>query len=43
MSAPPDDELVTPSDHKAFHLATDDVNAGRVVSHDQVLREFGLK
>jgi len=43
MSAPPDDEPVTPADRQAFQRANDDVQAGRLVSHEEVLREFGLE
>jgi len=42
MSAPPDDEPVTPGDAEAIAKAREDVRAGRTVSHDDVLREFGL-
>ena len=42
FSAPPDDEPVTDEDAAAIARAKDEVQAGRVVSHDEVLREFGL-
>jgi predicted transcriptional regulator len=41
--APVDDEPVTEGDAAAIRRSLDDVRAGRVVSHDEVLREFGLK
>jgi hypothetical protein len=43
FSAPPDDEPVTDDDATAIARATDEVHAGKVVSHDEVLREFGLR
>lgn len=43
LSAHPDDEPVTDADAAAMTRAADDVRAGKVVSHDDVLREFGLK
>jgi hypothetical protein len=42
FSAPPDDEPVSDEDAAAIARAKDEVQAGRVVSHDEVLREFGL-
>ena len=43
LAAPPDDEPVTAQDLEAIRRAQDDVRSGRVSSHDDVLREFGLK
>ena len=43
LSAPPDDEPVTAGDAEAIARAWADVRAGRVVSHDDVLREFGIR
>jgi hypothetical protein len=41
--APLDDEPVTDADVTAIGRARDEVRAGRVASHDEVLREFGLR
>jgi hypothetical protein len=41
--APPDDEPVTDADVTAIARARDEVRAGKVVSHDEILREFGLR
>lgn len=43
FSAPPDDEPVTDVDVAAIARATEEVREGKVVSHDDVLREFGLR
>jgi hypothetical protein len=43
LSAPPDDEPVTESDAAAMARARQEVRAGAVRSHDDVLREFGGK
>ncbi len=43
LSAPPDDEPLTQADAAAIAHARDEVRAGKVVSHDEVLREFGLR
>ena len=43
LAAPPDDEPVTSGDAEAIAKASEDERAGRVVSHDDVLREFGLR
>jgi hypothetical protein len=43
MSAPPNDEPVTEGDTEAIARATRDFQAGRVVSHDEILREFGIR
>ena len=42
LSAAEDDEPVTEDDAAAIERAHEDVRAGRVISHDEVLREFGL-
>jgi hypothetical protein len=42
ISAPPDDEPVTAGDAEAIARAGRDLQAGMVVSHDQILREFGI-
>jgi hypothetical protein len=41
--APPDDEPVTDADLAAIARARDEVRAGKVISHDEILREFGLR
>jgi len=41
LAAPTDDEPVTSNDAKAIVKAREDVRAGRIVSHEDVLREFG--
>jgi hypothetical protein len=42
LSAPPEDEPVTAGDAEAIASARRDLLAGRVVSHDEILREFGI-
>jgi hypothetical protein len=42
LSAPPDDEPVTEADAAAIAQARQEVQAGKVVTHREVLREFGL-
>jgi len=42
-SAPHDEEPVTESDAAAFERAREEVRAGKVVSHEDILREFGLR
>jgi hypothetical protein len=42
MSAPPDEEPVTGGDAEAIARARRDLQAGMVVSHDEILREFGI-
>ena len=42
MSAPLDDEPVTARDAEAVARARRDLQADRVVSHDEILREFGI-
>jgi hypothetical protein len=39
--ASPDDEPVTPGDAEAIARARADIESGRIVSHDEILREFG--
>jgi hypothetical protein len=41
--APPDDEPVTEADVTAIARARDEVRAGKAISHDEILREFGLR
>jgi hypothetical protein len=43
MSALPDDEAVTSGDTEAIARAGRDLQAGMVVSHNEVLREFGIR
>jgi hypothetical protein len=43
LSAPPDDEPVTEADEAAIARAGSEVRAGKVISHDDILREFGLR
>ncbi|HEY1342140.1 MAG TPA: hypothetical protein VGF59_31750 [Bryobacteraceae bacterium] len=43
LSAPPDDEPLTEADAAAIERAREDVRAGKVISHDAILREFGLR
>jgi hypothetical protein len=43
MSAPVDDEPLTGADVAAIAKAREEVHAGKVVSHDEVLQEFGLR
>ena len=42
MCAPPDDDPVTAGDAEAMMRARKDLRAGRVVPHDEILREFGI-
>jgi len=42
LSAPPDDEPVTDGDAESIARARRDIQAGRVVAHEDVLREFGI-
>jgi hypothetical protein len=42
LSAPPDDEPVTTGEAESIARARKDVQAGKVVSHEEVLREFGV-
>lgn len=41
--APADDEGVTAGDAAAIQSAIQDLRAGRISTHDDVLAEFGLK
>jgi hypothetical protein len=43
LSAPLDDEPVTSGDAESIARAHDDLRAGRVVPHEEILREFGLR
>ena len=43
LSAPPDDEPVTEADAAAIQTAREEVRAGQVASHDEILREFGVR
>jgi hypothetical protein len=43
MSAPPDDEPGTAGDAEAIAHAQGELHAGMVVSHDEILREFGIR
>jgi hypothetical protein len=43
QSAPTDDEPVTEGDAAAIAQTRDEVPQGKVVSHDDLLREFGLR
>jgi hypothetical protein len=43
LSALPDDEPVTEADAIALSRVREEVRAGKVVSHDEILREFGLR
>jgi 3'-phosphoadenosine 5'-phosphosulfate (PAPS) 3'-phosphatase len=43
LSAKPDEEPVTEGDAAAVRRALDDLRAGRVTSHEDVLREFDIK
>jgi hypothetical protein len=43
LSAPPDDESVTEADAAAISQARQEVRAGKVVSHLEILREFDLQ
>jgi hypothetical protein len=40
---PSDDEPVTEDDARAIARSTADFDAGRIISHEEVLREFGLR
>jgi hypothetical protein len=43
LAAPLDDEPVTEADATSIATARDEVRAGKVVSHDDILSEFGLQ
>jgi hypothetical protein len=42
LSAPPDDEPVTDGDAESIARAHRDIRVGKVVSREDVLREFGV-
>jgi hypothetical protein len=39
----PDEVPVTEGDSRAIEKATDEIQAGKVVPHEEILREFGLE
>ena len=43
LSALPDDEPVTRGDAESIARAHGEIQAGQVVSHEEILREFGLR
>ena len=43
LSAPPDDEPVTEADAIALSNVRQEVRVGKVVSHEEILHEFGLR
>jgi len=43
LAAPPDDEPITRGDEEAIVRARNDIESGRVVSHEDILREFGVR
>jgi hypothetical protein len=43
LSAPPDDESVTDGDVAAIARTQEEVRLGKLVPHDDILREFGLR
>ena len=43
LSAATDDEPVSEADAAAITRAREELGAGKVVTHDEVLREFGLR
>ena len=43
MAAALDDEPVTAGDAEAIARARADLQAGKVVSHDEILHEFGIR
>jgi len=43
LAAPPDDEPVTEGDAQAIERSGTEIRAGRVVEHEEILREFGLE
>ncbi|HTT62405.1 MAG TPA: hypothetical protein VMG35_11210 [Bryobacteraceae bacterium] len=42
LAAPPDDEPVTEGDARAIERTASEIRAGRVVEHEEILREFDL-
>ena len=43
LAALPDDEPVTEADAAAITQAEAEIRQGKVVSHDEILREFGVR
>ncbi|MFN7937657.1 MAG: hypothetical protein U0R19_30285 [Bryobacteraceae bacterium] len=43
LSATLDDEPVTEGDARAIGAAREDIRQGRVISHEEILDEFGLR
>lgn len=43
LSVPPDDEPVTEADAEAIIRTREEVRRGAVISHDEILREFGVR
>jgi hypothetical protein len=43
LSAPPDDEPITRGDAESIARAHRDIQAGKVISHEEILREFGVR
>ena len=43
LSAPLDDEPVTTGDAEAIARARRDIQAGKTASHEEILREFGVR
>ena len=43
QAAPPDDEPVTADDETAIARSQAEIEAGKVTSHEAVLREFGVR
>ena len=43
ISAPPDDEPVSEADAAAINRAREEILHGKVVPHEDILREFGLR
>jgi hypothetical protein len=43
LSALPDDEPITRGDVESIARAQRDIQAGKVVSHEEILREFGVR
>jgi len=43
LSAAPDDESATEGDAAAIARAREEVRAGKVIPHEKILREFGLR
>jgi hypothetical protein len=43
LAAPPDDEPVSEGDAQAIERTGTEILAGKVVSHEEILREFGIE